>query len=85
MNKYKLFLLLIATPAVLQAQLKDKADSTATIAAPRGFFDNIMYYLKHTNVEKKKKGRPQLYRRPDIHARNQCWRGCHDGGTIQNR
>lgn len=55
MNKYSLLLFLVATPAILQAQLKDKADTTATISAPRGFFDNIMYYLRHTNVEKKKK------------------------------
>ena len=54
MNRYLLLLLLI-TPAVLKAQQKDRADSTATVAVPRGFFDQIMYYLKNTNVEKKKK------------------------------
>ncbi|MBO9728812.1 MAG: BamA/TamA family outer membrane protein [Chitinophaga sp.] len=55
MNRYRLLFLLIVAPAVLNAQLKEKADSTATVSVPRGFFDNIMYYLKHTNVEKKKK------------------------------
>ena len=55
MNKYIIFLLIIGSPAVGQAQHKDLADTTATVTVPRGFFDNIMYYLKHTNVEEKKK------------------------------
>lgn len=55
MNKNTLLLLLLVTPAVGYAQQKDRADTTATVSVPRGFFDNIMYYLKHTNVEKKKK------------------------------
>lgn len=55
MNKYIILLLIIAVPAVGSGQHKNQADTTATVAVPRGFFDNIMYYLRHTNVEKKKK------------------------------
>lgn len=55
MDRKILLLLLLVAPAVGYAQQTDKADSTVTVSAPKGFFDNIKYYLKNTNVEKKKK------------------------------
>lgn len=55
MDRKILLLLLLVAPAAGYAQQEDRADSTATFSAPKGFFDNIKYYLKNTNVEKKKK------------------------------
>ncbi|SEW52395.1 BamA/TamA family outer membrane protein [Chitinophaga arvensicola] len=54
MIKNTFFFLLFCCPLLAAAQ-ELPADTTAPPAAPKGLFNRIVYYLKHTNDVKKKK------------------------------